>query len=43
MKHTFPELIAAAAVWPMNSMFYGQSWKDVPIEEFIIILDEYIH
>ena len=26
-----------------NEMFYGQSWKDVTIEEFITILDEYIH
>jgi transposase InsO family protein len=26
-----------------NEMFYGRSWKDVSIEEFIIILDEYIH
>jgi transposase InsO family protein len=26
-----------------NEMFYGQSWKDVSIEEFITILDEYIH
>ena len=26
-----------------NEMFYGRSWKDVTIEEFIIILDEYIH
>lgn len=25
-----------------NEMFYGQSWKDVSIEEFITILDEYI-
>lgn len=26
-----------------NEMFYGRSWKDVSIEEFIIILDEYMH
>ena len=26
-----------------NEMFYGHSWKDVSIEEFIRILDEYIH
>ena len=26
-----------------NEMFYGQSWKGVSIDEFIIILDEYIH
>ena len=26
-----------------NEMFYGRSWKDVTIEEFITILDEYIH
>ena len=26
-----------------NEMFYGRSWKDVTIEEFIAILDEYIH
>lgn len=26
-----------------NEMFYGRSWKEVSIEEFIIILDEYIH
>ena len=26
-----------------NEMFYGHSWKDVTIEEFIRILDEYIH
>ena len=26
-----------------NEMFYGQSWKDVTIKEFINILDEYIH
>ena len=26
-----------------NEMFYGQAWKDVSIDEFIIILDEYIH
>ena len=26
-----------------NEMFYGRSWKDVTIEEFIRILDEYIH
>ena len=26
-----------------NEMFYGQVWKDVSIDEFIIILDEYIH
>lgn len=25
-----------------NEMFYGRSWKEVSIEEFIIILDEYI-
>jgi len=24
-------------------MFYGRSWKDVTIEKFITILDEYIH
>lgn len=26
-----------------NEMFYGYSWKGVTIEEFITILDEYIH
>lgn len=26
-----------------NEMFYGRSWKGVTIEEFIAILDEYIH
>ena len=26
-----------------NEMFYGRFWKDVTIEEFIRILDEYIH
>ena len=26
-----------------NEMFYGRSWKDVTIEKFITILDEYIH
>ena len=26
-----------------NEMFYGRSWKNVSIEEFITILDEYIH
>jgi transposase InsO family protein/transposase-like protein len=26
-----------------NEMFYGRSWNDVTIEEFITILDEYIH
>ncbi len=26
-----------------NEMFYGHSWKDVTIEEFIRILDDYIH
>ena len=26
-----------------NEMFYGLSWRDVTIEEFIKILDEYIH
>ena len=26
-----------------NEMFYGRSWKDVTIEKFIKILDEYIH
>lgn len=26
-----------------NEMFYGRSWRDVTIEEFIIILDEYMH
>lgn len=26
-----------------NEMFYGHSWKDVTTEEFISILDEYIH
>ena len=26
-----------------NEMFYGRSWKEVTIEEFITILDEYIH
>lgn len=26
-----------------NEMFYGRSWKDVTIEEFIRILDDYIH
>ena len=26
-----------------NEMFYGRSWQDISIEEFIIILDEYIH
>ena len=26
-----------------NEMFYGRSWRDVSIEEFIAILDEYIH
>jgi hypothetical protein len=26
-----------------NEMFYGRSWKDVTIEEFVRALDEYIH
>ena len=26
-----------------NEMFYGRSWKDVTIEEFVRVLDEYIH
>ena len=26
-----------------NEMFYGRSWSDVTIEEFIVILDEYMH
>ena len=26
-----------------NEMFYGRSWSDVTIDEFIKILDEYIH
>lgn len=26
-----------------NEMFYGRSWRDITIEEFIKILDEYIH
>ena len=26
-----------------NEMFYGEDWKDVSIEEFIDILDDYIH
>ncbi len=26
-----------------NEMFYGHSWQDVTLEEFISVLDEYIH
>ncbi len=26
-----------------NEMFYGRSWQDVTIEEFIAVLDDYIH
>ena len=26
-----------------NEMFYGRSWKEVSIDEFITILDDYIH
>lgn len=26
-----------------NEMFYGLSWQDVSIDEFIAILDEYMH
>ncbi len=26
-----------------NEMFYGRSWQDVSIDEFIKILDDYMH
>ena len=26
-----------------NEMFYGRSWQDVSIDEFIKILDDYLH
>ena len=26
-----------------NEMFYGRSWQDVTIDEFIVVLDDYIH
>ena len=26
-----------------NELFYGRSWKDVTIKEYVVILDEYIH
>lgn len=26
-----------------NEIFYGHSWRDVTIEEFIMIFEEYIH
>ena len=26
-----------------NEMFYGLSWQDVSIDEFIEIVDEYMH
>lgn len=27
----------------MNEMFYGRSWQNVSIDEFIKILDDYMH